>query len=229
MNMAIDLVLTAFLGICLMLSASSRLVHCIRLVALQGILLGVLPLLMWNWSKACPGAEIWGAAFVNIMVKGVLLPILLIRAMRKAGVKRELEPLAGYSWSLLIVSVAGALALWLSSSLTIPGVSILAIPAAAVTVFTGLFIIVSRRKAITQSLGFLAFENGIALFGAATLGIVGGVVGGTANRAGAATIRITAAGTHAHQHDQSQQQGCHSFHRFFSPLAADQCRLLCSV
>ncbi|MBQ9755645.1 MAG: hydrogenase [Lentisphaeria bacterium] len=167
MNMAIDLVLTAFLGICLMLSASSRLVHCIRLVALQGILLGVLPLLMWNWSKACPGAEIWGAAFVNIMVKGVLLPILLIRAMRKAGVKRELEPLAGYSWSLLIVSVASALALWLSRSLTIPGVSVLAIPAAAVTVFTGLFIIVSRRKAITQSLGFLAFENGIALFGAA--------------------------------------------------------------
>lgn len=167
MNMAIDLVLTAFLGICLMLSASSRLVHCIRLVALQGILLGVLPLLMWNWGSSLPGAEIWGAAFVNIMVKGVLLPILLVRAMHKAGVKRELEPLAGYSWSLLIVSAAGALALWLSRSLNIPGVSVLAVPAAAVTVFTGLFIIISRRKALTQSLGFLAFENGIALFGCA--------------------------------------------------------------
>ena len=93
--------------------------------------------------------------------------ILLVRAMHKAGVKRELEPLAGYSWSLLIVSAAGALALWLSRSLNIPGVSVLAVPAAAVTVFTGLFIIISRRKALTQSLGFLAFENGIALFGCA--------------------------------------------------------------
>ncbi|MBR7139192.1 MAG: hydrogenase [Lentisphaeria bacterium] len=167
MNMAVDLVLTAFLGICLMLSASSRLVHCVRLVAFQGILLGIMPLLMWNWSNAAPGMEIWGAAFVNIIVKGVLLPVLLLRAMRKAGVKRELEPLAGYSWSLLIVSVAGAMALWLSRSLNIPGVPVLAIPAAAVTVFTGLFIIISRRKALTQSLGFLAFENGIALFGAA--------------------------------------------------------------
>ena len=165
--MAVDLVLTAFLGICLMLSASSRLVHCVRLVAFQGILLGIMPLLMWNWSNAAPGMEIWGAAFVNIIVKGVLLPVLLLRAMRKAGVKRELEPLAGYSWSLLIVSVAGAMALWLSRSLNIPGVPVLAIPAAAVTVFTGLFIIISRRKALTQSLGFLAFENGIALFGAA--------------------------------------------------------------
>ena len=165
--MAVDLVLTAFLGICLMLSASSRLVHCVRLVAFQGILLGIMPLLMWNWSNAAPGMEIWGAAFVNIIVKGVLLPVLLLRAMRKAGVKRELEPLAGYSWSLLIVSVAGAMALWLSRSLNSPGVPVLAIPAAAVTVFTGLFIIISRRKALTQSLGFLAFENGIALFGAA--------------------------------------------------------------
>ena len=167
MNMITDLVFTAFMALCLMLSASSRLVHCIRLVAGQGILLGILPLLMWNWNGGMPGAEIWGAVFVNILVKGVLLPLLLIRAMHKAGVRRELEPLADYSWSLLIVTVTGALALWLSCSLNIPGVPMLAIPAAAMTVFTGLFIIISRRKAITQSLGFLGFENGIALFGVA--------------------------------------------------------------
>ena len=167
MNMSVDLILTAFMGICLMLSGSSRLVHCIRLVALQGILLGVMPLVMWNWSKTLPGTELWAASAINIIVKGILLPLLLIRAMHKAGVKRELEPLAGYSWSLLIVSGAGALALWLSLSLNIPGVPVLAVPAAAITVFTGLFIIISRRKAITQSLGFLSFENGIALFGVA--------------------------------------------------------------
>ena len=167
MTMTVDLILTAFLAVCLMLSGSSRLVHCIRLVALQGILLGVMPIVMWNWSKGMPGTEPWAAAFVNIAVKGVLLPILLIRAMHKAGVKRELEPLMGYSWSLFIVSAAGALALWLSRSLDIPGVPVLAVPAAAVTVFTGLFIIIFRRKAITQSLGFLTFENGIALFGVA--------------------------------------------------------------
>ena len=114
-----------------------------------------------------PGGEFWLSSMINIAVKGILLPLMLIRAMHKAGVKRELEPLAGYSWSLLIVTVAGALALWLSRSLDLPGVPFLAVPAAAVTVFTGLFIIISRRKAITQALGFLAFENGIALFGVA--------------------------------------------------------------
>lgn len=167
MNMAVDLTLTAFMCVCLVLCASSRLVHCIRVVALQGILLGVLPFFMWNWSAGMPGGEFWLSSMINIAVKGILLPLMLIRAMHKAGVKRELEPLAGYSWSLLIVTVAGALALWLSRSLDLPGVPFLAVPAAAVTVFTGLFIIISRRKAITQALGFLAFENGIALFGVA--------------------------------------------------------------
>lgn len=167
MNMTSDLILTGFMALCLMLCASSRLVHCVRLVALQGILLGVLPVVMWNWGKGLPGCEFWLSVSINIIVKGVVLPWLLIRAMRRAGVKRELEPLIGYSWSLLIVTVAGALTLWLAKTLNIPGVPILAVPAAALTVFTGLFIIISRRKALTQSLGFLAFENGIALFGVA--------------------------------------------------------------
>ena len=167
MNMAVDLTLTAFMCVCLVLCASSRLVHCIRVVALQGILLGVLPFFMWNWGAGMPGGEFWLSCVINIAVKGILLPLMLIRAMHKAGVKRELEPLAGYSWSLLIVTVAGALALWLSRSLNLPGVPFLAVPAAAIPVFTGLFIIISRRKAITQALGFLAFENGIALFGVA--------------------------------------------------------------
>lgn len=168
MNMSVDLILTAFMAVCLLLSASSRLLHCIRLVALQGILLGILPFFMCNWCNAAlPGCEFWISALVNIVVKGVLLPAMLVRAMHKADVKRELEPLAGYSWSLLIVTVAGALSLWLSRSLNLTGVPSLAVPAAAMTVFTGLFIIISRRKAITQALGFLAFENGIALFGVA--------------------------------------------------------------
>ena len=32
---------------------------------------------------------------------------------------------------------------------------------------TGLFLIVARRKAITQALGFVAMENGVYLFGIA--------------------------------------------------------------
>ena len=33
------------------------------------------------------------------------------------------------------------------------------------SILIGLFLIIARRKALTQVLGFLTFENGIALFG----------------------------------------------------------------
>ena len=132
MTTAADLLLAAFMGVCLMLGGSSRMVHCIRLVAFQGILLGLLVLAMQDWTKGVPGGEILLTAAINMGIKGVLLPLLLRRAMYKAGVRRELEPLVGYSWSLLVITAAGALALWLSRRPDIPGVNCLAVPAAAI-------------------------------------------------------------------------------------------------
>src|SRR5436190_671839 len=44
-------------------------------------------------------------------------------------------------------------------------VSPLIVPVALFTSFVGLFIIVSRRKALTQVLGYLVLENGIYAFG----------------------------------------------------------------
>lgn len=41
----------------------------------------------------------------------------------------------------------------------------LVLPVSFSVVLTGLFIVMARKKAITQAVGFLTFENGIALFG----------------------------------------------------------------
>jgi len=42
---------------------------------------------------------------------------------------------------------------------------ILLVPAALATLFTGFLVLVSRRKALTQVVGYLVLENGIYLFG----------------------------------------------------------------
>ena len=39
------------------------------------------------------------------------------------------------------------------------------VPTALSTVWTGLLLIVSRRKAVTQVIGFLVLENGVFVFG----------------------------------------------------------------
>jgi hydrogenase-4 component E len=57
----------------------------------------------------------------------------------------------------------------LSSRLTLPAdLSIpLVVPVAFFSILTGLFVIVSRKNAITQVLGYIVMENGIYTFGIA--------------------------------------------------------------
>ncbi|MBO5668394.1 MAG: hydrogenase [Lentisphaeria bacterium] len=165
-----ELLLALFMASCLMLAVSSRLLHCIRLVALQGIILGILPLSM---AAMAGTGGYWPMAAINLTLKGILLPVLLFAAMKKAGVKRELEPVIGYSFSAIAVLAMALFSFYLTGMLQLPsGASPLAgiaIPSAFTTVMTGLFLIIARKKALTQVIGFLVFENGITLFGAAAM------------------------------------------------------------
>lgn len=169
MNQLNELLLALFLVSCLLLAVSSRLLHCIRIVALQGILLGIIPLTF------CSG-EHHGSlsmAAVNLILKGLILPYLLYRVMLKTGIKRELEPVTGYSLSAFIVLVLALFSFFIAGHLPIPGgapfLAKFAIPAAFTVVMTGLFIAISRKKALTQVIGFLVFENGITLFGVSVM------------------------------------------------------------
>lgn len=166
MNESLNLILGAFLILNLLLASSSRLLHCIKLVAVQGILLGLMPLTLPH----SPDSSAWEYLLVmclNLVIKGVLLPVLLAYTMRKTDVRRELEPLVGYSASLVIILVLTGIAFWLGSLLPPEphGASALVVPAALSTICTGLFLIITRRKAITQVIGFLVFENGVSIFG----------------------------------------------------------------
>lgn len=156
------LILLADLG----LLASLNLANGIRLVALQGILLGVFILFM---SDGPPSLRLWLIAGAGIALKGIVFPLLLHRAVREAGVPREIEPFIGPVPSVLAGVLLLAASLRLGAALT-PELGLdqpLAVPASLMTLFTGLFLIISRRTALTQALGYIVLENGIAVFGAA--------------------------------------------------------------
>ena len=153
------LVLTAFV-----LLGSSRLGSCIRVVALQGVLLGYLTLAA-RPDEASLRAPILAVASTGL--KGIAFPWLLARAVRHAEVRREVEPLVGYSLSIIIGMLGLAVSLWLAARLPRPAppISSFVIPVALFMLLTGLFVIVARRKAVTQALGYLVMENGIYAFG----------------------------------------------------------------
>ena len=167
--MSADLLLILVMLTNLTLLASSRLGASIRMVAVQGILLGLLPLL----APGHPATwRVAGLALGGIALKGVVFPWLLFRALREAEVTREVEPHVGYISSLLGGVLAVGISFWLGHRLplaTSMAPSVL-VPAAFFSILAGLFLIVSRKRAVNQVLGFLVLENGIYTFGAGTVG-----------------------------------------------------------
>jgi hydrogenase-4 component E len=149
----------------LLLLGSSRLVRGIRTVALQGILLGALTLAA---HAAAPSPRIALLAAAIAMVKGLVFPWLLLRVLRMTDVRREIEPFVSYNLSLAVGTLALAGAVWLSARLPLPSPSVspLVVPVALFTTLAGLVLIVTRRTALTQVLGYLVLENGIYAFGA---------------------------------------------------------------
>jgi len=163
----IDTVMVLIILSNLMLLGSSRLAACIRIVASQGIILGLLPLLAHEGG--IDGHVVLLAAW-SVTLKGVAFPWLLTRAMRDASVRREVEPFVGYTTSLLAGCAALAVSLWAGNRLPLPFAiqnSSLTVAVALFTIMTGLFVIVSRRKAVNQVLGYLVLENGIYMYGVA--------------------------------------------------------------
>jgi len=164
MNNAIDSILIFLVLTDLILLGSSRLKNAIRFVALQGLALGLLPMLAHSqgvvWHAVLLGA---GSA----LLKGFVFPSLMNRALRETNASREIEPFVGYISSLLIGVGVLALSFWSGARLSLPweAPSLLLVPAGLFTVWTGLFLIVARRKAITQVLGYIAMENGIFTLG----------------------------------------------------------------
>jgi hydrogenase-4 component E len=141
--------------------AMSRLSACIRAVAAQGLLLGVLSLVVEGaWS-----VHGVGLALGTIAVKAVLLPWFLRWAIREASVRREVEPLVGYMASFLLGAAALLVSFAVAARLPPTESGPLLVPVALATVIIGLVVLITRTKAVSQVVGYLMLENGIYLFG----------------------------------------------------------------
>jgi hydrogenase-4 component E len=149
----------------LFLLASSRLGAAIRTVAIQGALLGTLPLLLLEERHSLGHALVLAVGAAAI--KGVLIPMLMFRAIREASIRREMEPIVGFVPSMVLGGIGVALAFAFASRLPLPHADAHAylVPTALSTVWAGLLLVVSRRKAVNQVLGFLVLENGVYVFG----------------------------------------------------------------
>jgi hydrogenase-4 component E len=163
MAQLIDTLLILALALNFFVLGVSRVRSVINAVALQGVLIGFLPVLV-------PGEielrEVLLAA-ASVGLKGVVIPRLLFHAMREVEIQHEVEPLVGFITSLLLGAAGTGLALVFAHQLPLASghQKFLLIPAALATVLTGFLVLTTRRLAIVQVLGYLVLENGIFMFG----------------------------------------------------------------
>ena len=146
---------------------TSRLRALISGSAAQGVLLAMLVL-------AVHGEVTWQPvliALATIALKSVLIPSMLTRALRDAAIHREIEPVIGFVPSLLLGGLGTGLSVVFARTLPLAPehVGSLLIPASLATAFCGFLLLATRRKAITQVVGYLALENGVFVMGLALI------------------------------------------------------------
>jgi hydrogenase-4 component E len=152
---------------CFALLGTSRIGACIRWLSLQGIIFGLVPLV----TDDSFGLRVMLLAGGNIALKGIIFPWVLLRLRARTGSPREVEPFVGFVASIFFGIVALGLAVWLALELApaLPYAPFLMLETAIFVVSIGLFMIISRRLALMQVIGYLMLENGIFVFGVITV------------------------------------------------------------
>jgi hydrogenase-4 component E len=175
-----DLLLDPGLVIALLLNffmlTMSRLNQLVYAVAAQGALLGLLyPIAHEGFLTA--SADNHEGPFMHfrlllltvaiVGIKGRLIPWFLMRAIRIADIRSTVTSLIGFVPTLLLGATATMLAVVFARSLPLPhGIeSHLLIPASLATVLTGFILLITRREAMAQVLGYIVLENGVFIFG----------------------------------------------------------------
>jgi hydrogenase-4 component E len=134
----------------------------VRLLVMQGVALAAVPIIRGVYDQD------WALLTVGVAVfalRAIVLPWLLARAVgAEPDEQREATPLVNTSVSLLIAAGLTVVAFAVTRPVVDldPGSATNAVPAAFAVILIALFVMVTRRHAISQAAGFLMLDNGIA-------------------------------------------------------------------
>ena len=163
-SVAVDFAAGALLLAAVLIVWHRDLARMVRLVAVQGMALAAIPL-VGGVHESDPTLVAVAAAV--LVLRAAVLPWLLGRAVAaEPEGRRESTPLVNTASSLLAVSALTIAAF----AVTGPIVDLehtagtAAVSAAFAVVFVALFVMATRRRAVSQAIGFLMLDNGIATF-----------------------------------------------------------------
>lgn len=163
----IDIFAAAILVTAFLIVSSRSLVFYIRLFALQSLFLGAVALLV---VLGYGEPYILIAAVLTIVIKAIAIPMVLTRIIDRIQVRKEIDFSINITVSLLLCGGMVILADSVAQSILstqhgdAPAVSRV-LSASIAMMLIGLFIMMTRKKALTQIVGLLTMENGVFLSG----------------------------------------------------------------
>jgi|SRR5450755_720830 hydrogenase-4 component E len=135
----------------------------IHAVAIQGILLSLLPL----YAESHLTARLILLVIATAAIKGAVIPGLLLKAIHDVHIRHEVDLYLGHVASLFLCAIGTGLALLFADQLPLAPShrGALFVPASLATLLAGFIVLTTRRKAISQVVGYLMLENAIYVFG----------------------------------------------------------------
>jgi len=142
----------------LYLGIAHRLLTYIKILALQGVLLFGIAFIELIEINA---ANLTFVLLETIVVKAITIPLFLNYVMKRNRITRDAEPFLPNFVSLIIITLIIIATFILSNAIDDSRISKIYFVVALSTLFTGLYIIVTRHKIITHVMGYLIIENGV--------------------------------------------------------------------
>jgi len=153
-----DILLIALAMSLLYMSIANRLYTYLRILVFQGFLLfGTTFLTLTEINTV----NLLLILLETVVFKAVAVPWFLSYIIKRNGITRVAEPYLPYFVSLIIVTVIIVATIILASSIQEVNLDKTFFVVALSTLFTGLYLIVSRKKIISHVIGYLVIENGV--------------------------------------------------------------------
>ena len=139
-----------------------RIAAVLNALAAQSIVLSLA--VAWAaWSGNRP--DLFITALIAFTLKGIVIPVALRRTVMRLGIHREVEKVVGVGVALLVglalTGLAQALVVKVASGTASHAREELAL--ALAIILLGFLMMIVRRNAVTQVVGFMSMENGLIL------------------------------------------------------------------
>lgn len=164
---AVDSLAALALLAALLMVITKRMDNAVRILSFQALALAATAGAVGYFTG---NRHMYLVALLTVAVKAVAIPYFTFYIIDRIGVTREVERYLSTKTSLVVAVGLVVLAYYVVEPSIVPSTLLTknCLPVSVAMILIGLFLMISRKKALTQMMGIIVMENGLFLAAVAT-------------------------------------------------------------